>query len=218
MPGTDDITSLLQPRPDDPPFRQGVILAFDPATGSNQIDVGGATLFDIPLLNIGDTVNLVPGDVVVLMKYHSSWAIMGRVVVPGSSGFASASTAFERGTAFNSNFAVTTSFVTYASFSLAVPSWADRALVTAQAFANVASSPAVVFQVRTLIDGAPSAALNAYVAPGQIGNASMGQNREMVVTPGGSILIEGQLLTGSATAVNAFTAIHLIANAIYRKA
>lgn len=90
MTRSDDLTGLLLPPDPTTPFRQGVVVEYNSLTGRNKILVGGntvadgAVLEDLPILNIGDTVNLVPNDVVVLMKYLDSWAIMGRVITPGS--------------------------------------------------------------------------------------------------------------------------------------
>lgn len=89
---SDDLSPLLQKQQEDAPFRQGYMLYYDASTGQNQVEVNGAVLQDLPLLNIGDTINLVGentagsgnGSVVILMKMKSSWAIMGRVVIPGN--------------------------------------------------------------------------------------------------------------------------------------
>lgn len=215
---SDDLTNLLQPRPGEPPFRQGTIDSFDPSDGSNTVIVGGATLTNVPLLNIGDTVNLAAGDVVVLMKLRSAWAILGRVVVPNSEELNTSAVAFETGSDAASNFEVTTSFVTRASFLLPVPVWADRALVTAAVYGSVASNASVVYQVRTVIEGVSSAALSTQVAAGFTTANAMGQTRDFAVTPGSNVTVLGQILAGANVPANAFTAMQLIASGTFSKA
>lgn len=153
---SDDLTSLLQPRAGEPPFRQGTIITFDPSDGSNTVSVGGATLTNVPLLNIGDTVNISPGDVVVLMKLRSAWAILGRVIVPGGSSLSVGVVATETQSAFATNFAVTTSDVAVATTPLfTVPPWANKLDVTVSAYCSGRNSTALDgnFYVRAYAGG-----------------------------------------------------------------
>lgn len=219
MTSPDDLTGLFtsDDRDTDTPFRQGTIVTFNTLTGANTINVAGAILTDVPLLNIGDTVNLLPNDVVVLMKMKSAWAILGRVLVPNSAAISSSAIATEAHQSFASNFAVTTSFVTYTSFDITTPPWANRALVTVQAYANVASGTATTFQLRSLIGGVASSALNGYIVAGQIGSNSMGQALTFTATPSGVYTIEAQISAAIAVAINTFTAVLLVGTAIYSK-
>lgn len=68
-------------------FRQGTVIEFDTSTGKNTIDVGDAQLEDVPCLNVTDAVGMLPGMVVGLLTFQSSWWIMGRIAVPGTSDF-----------------------------------------------------------------------------------------------------------------------------------
>jgi hypothetical protein len=65
-------------------FRQGVVVAWDPDTAENQIQVGNTVIDNLPILNTSEASLLVPGDVVGILTSGSSWAIMGRLVIPGT--------------------------------------------------------------------------------------------------------------------------------------
>lgn len=126
-PGRADLTGLFAPPAGVESFRQGEVLTFDPADGSNTVRVGGAVLVDLPLLNIGDTINLAAGDAVVLLKYRSSWAILGRIMVPGGTGVQSAAVDFKTLSASNTNFAVPNSiYAVLCTGSVVVPIWANQ--------------------------------------------------------------------------------------------
>lgn len=71
-------------------YRQGVVVAWDPLTAENTINVGGALVDDVPVLNTNESLLLQPGDVVGLLTAGSSWCILGRLTVPGTAGAASA--------------------------------------------------------------------------------------------------------------------------------
>lgn len=88
----DDLVPLLAPRErgaaQPMSYRQGVIRHFDAATLSNVVEVGGATLTDLPLLGLAEAVTLKPGDTVALMSISSgggsTLGILGQYVTPGS--------------------------------------------------------------------------------------------------------------------------------------
>lgn len=65
-------------------FRQGVVVAWNPDTAENQIQVGNTVIDNLPILNTSEASLLVPGDVVGILTSGSSWAIMGRLVIPGT--------------------------------------------------------------------------------------------------------------------------------------
>lgn len=155
MTSPDDLTSLfVGSAGTDLPFRQGVVSAFDPTTGANTIDVGGASLTNLPLLNIGDTINLTTGDVVVLMKMKSAWAILGRVVVPGSSSINSSAVGFQGdGSQLSvTSFALTTSFQTFGTFTITCPLWANFVSIFATAQCSAVNSTAANDILRIICD------------------------------------------------------------------
>jgi hypothetical protein len=181
MTSPDDLTSLFTDPTDgtDLPFRQGVILSFDQSTGSNTVNVGGAILTDVPLLNIGDTINLVAGNIVVLMKMKSSWAILGRVITPGSASLTGyiVQTALAEGTSA-AGFATTTSLAAY-SISIptfVIPNWCNHVDVLCIASASVNNSTAA----KTVLTVAAQA--GASVGPEQYVNVPAGDYGTVTTT------------------------------------
>lgn len=69
-------------------YRQGTVLTWDPITAENTVDVGGTTLTDLPVLNSTDALLLTAGDVVGILVAGDgatkTYAILGRLVIPGS--------------------------------------------------------------------------------------------------------------------------------------
>jgi hypothetical protein len=65
-------------------FRQGSIVTWDPDTAENTVLVGETLLENLPILNTSEASLLQAGDVVGIMSSGSSWAIMGRLVIPGT--------------------------------------------------------------------------------------------------------------------------------------
>lgn len=88
---TDDLAPLFAP----PPaagvgYRQGVVVAWNPTTAENTIDVGGALIDNVPVLNTNESLLLAPGDVVGVLTAGQSWCILGRLTIPATPGAASA--------------------------------------------------------------------------------------------------------------------------------
>jgi hypothetical protein len=65
-------------------FRQGEVVAWDQETAVNVIRVGVELFENLPCLNTSEASLLVPGDVVGIMTAGSTWAVMGRLIIPGS--------------------------------------------------------------------------------------------------------------------------------------
>lgn len=222
-PGRADLTSLFAPPAGSEPFRQGEVLTFDEADGSNTVRVGGAVLTNLPLLNIGDTVNLAAGDAVVLLKYQSSWAILGRIMVPGGSGVQSAALEFKTLSAAANNFTVPNGgFVARCSGSVIVPTWANQC------------SCVVVGMIGALNNTVSQDVLNALVQirPGLFGSVPFmdvlantfvsitpSVAATFTVTPGETLTPELQVSTSVATwAANANNRASLSGTFIFRKA
>jgi hypothetical protein len=145
----DDLVPLFAPDPSAPPplnFRQGRVVAWNPDTGENTIDVGGAQLEDVSVLNTGEAIALKVGHIVGLITWGSSWFIIGRITVPGSPDFASASVAFGSAGAQAFNFVVPGPETVIASTALTVPQWADEALIHVTGNASVVNRAAAVRQ------------------------------------------------------------------------
>ncbi|MEV6366217.1 hypothetical protein AB0L86_04905 [Micromonospora musae] len=90
----DDLTPLLAAQPaTGTGFRQGVIRSWNAATAENTVEVDGVLLSDLPVLNTSEALLLAPGDVVGILTTGGaagSWAILGRLTVPGTAAAASA--------------------------------------------------------------------------------------------------------------------------------
>ena len=89
---SDDLTPLFAPKPEPSGvgYRQGVVREWNQATAENVIEVGGTALVNLPVLNTSDALLLAPGDVVGIITAGSSWAVLGRLTVPGTPAAASA--------------------------------------------------------------------------------------------------------------------------------
>lgn len=85
MARSDDLVPLVtrQP-PSGTGFRQGVVVSWDPDTAENVIDVGGSLMTNLPCLNTSEASLLAEGDVVGVMTFGATWAILGRFIYPGT--------------------------------------------------------------------------------------------------------------------------------------
>ena len=88
-------TAVRRPRTEAPSqdvrYRQGTVIAFNPVTLENTVDVGGTAMVNLQVLGVADAAALRPGAVVGLVAVESSrgittYAILGRLVTPGSPG------------------------------------------------------------------------------------------------------------------------------------
>jgi hypothetical protein len=225
--GGDDLTGLLRPPPDpDSGFRQGTVVAFDPATGANTISVAGGVLTDVPLLNIGDTVNLAVGDVVVLMRLRSSWCVLGKVLTVGSTKFAADAVAFGSIGLSNPNFGLTTTHTPKVSGTVTAPAWANSALILAVADASVANTSAAADFVNmcVTIDGVSGGTPYAAVAPAasghptKYGHVAASAVRQTPVTGGATYTISADVWSTVGTwAAATANIVNLNATAIFRK-
>ncbi|MCM4080404.1 hypothetical protein [Paractinoplanes hotanensis] len=63
-------------------YRKGVVIAWDGVTFANTVQVGSTVLTNLPVLNLADSADIVPGDSVGILTFGSSWAVLGRFTVP----------------------------------------------------------------------------------------------------------------------------------------
>ncbi|SCL21505.1 hypothetical protein [Micromonospora inyonensis] len=91
---SDDLVPLLVPQPTaGVQLRQGIVRAWDPTTAQSTVEVDGVNVTDLPVLNTTEVLVLAPGDTVAILttgQAASSWAILGRLTIPGSPAAASA--------------------------------------------------------------------------------------------------------------------------------
>ena len=91
---SDDLAPLF-PRPPAAGvgYRQGIVRAWNPANATNVVEVDGIEVQNLPVLNTSEALLLQPGDVVGILtigQSASSWAILGRLTIPGTPQAASA--------------------------------------------------------------------------------------------------------------------------------
>lgn len=65
-------------------FHQGVISAWNSITGENTINVAGGTVTNIPVMSTADSIMLAVGDVVGMLRFKSTYFILGRIGPPGA--------------------------------------------------------------------------------------------------------------------------------------
>lgn len=84
----EDLAKLLAPAPTPASgVRQAILTDWDPQTGANTVNLGGALLTNLPTLS-ASTLVLAAGDTVLLTKYNSTYYITGRVAPAGSGALA----------------------------------------------------------------------------------------------------------------------------------
>lgn len=126
-----DLSPLFTPAGPGVRFGQGLITAWDAATGQNTIEWSGGTLTDVPILNTGEAIALRAGHVVGMLGQGLTWFILGRVTPPNDPSFAGASLSFSAKNGQATNFALATTLATKSSCTLDVPAWADEVAIIA---------------------------------------------------------------------------------------
>lgn len=228
MSRADDLAPLLAPPPEPAfGFRQGTILSFDQSNGANTVNVAGTVLTNVPIISGSESLEFSPGDVVVLLRFASSWAILGRVVIPGGAAFATSALATSGIGIVASNFALSTSPTAIASDTFVVPPWSNLALVTAIVSAHVEhpnASATEFVRCRATIDGSPGGDVSCAVAPaaaghpGKYGTLAASAIRGTAVTPGGSFTVTGDVwAVNGAWAARAGNRCNLDAIAIFQR-
>lgn len=191
---SDDLAPLFDQGKPGVRFGQGLITAWDPATGTNTIEWAGGTLTDVPVLNTGEAIALKAGHVVGMLGQGMSWFIIGRITPPNDPNFAGASLSFAAQTAQATSFALSTSLAVKASLTLPVPAWADEAAVIAIGTCTLVNPrPAADFaSCAVFIDGVTGPgvqggyAINAAADNGDVQPLAASSTR--VFVPGGSTI------------------------------
>ncbi len=219
MSRADDLSSVLaEMRPGVPPLavRQGTIVSFSLFTGLSQVNIGGAVFDNVPLLSPAGMVFFKTGDPVLLLRFGSSWTILGRTVSVGGS-ISAIGRFFEvSGTysgATGSGYALTTSYVTQATLAISVPIWAEVATITATlaSQARNTSGAADLTQARILFPDGNTVAMTGTSTPtgaaaalSNFSSQTVNGHYQMAVTPGGTLTLEGQVKAfGASWAANA---------------
>lgn len=67
-------------------YHQGYVIAWDSAAQTNQVKVLGRVFDDLPVLTSAGMISIAPGSTVAILKYKTSYFIIGRIVAQ-STGF-----------------------------------------------------------------------------------------------------------------------------------
>ncbi|MBF8189128.1 hypothetical protein ITP53_26030 [Nonomuraea sp. K274] len=138
----DDLAPLFKAVGDkaDIGFHQGRVMAWNQATSMNTISMAGGVLTDVPVLNGTEPLLLKEGDVVGMLRFKTSYFVLGRIVIPGQS---------EVGTLPGVNQGVGITEIMFdlridpapvATAVFQVPVWANQALVMCTANATIFNS------------------------------------------------------------------------------
>lgn len=211
----DDLTDLLTPQPDDGfGFRQGRLLTYTPSTGANTVLVGGGVLTNLPVVIEGGPANLQGddtlgpglGNVVVIMKYKSAWAILGRVLSPGNADVIDSGLVTQSGRLQNQSFVATTTGTAVINLTTLVPTWANKLVMQSSFQVSIQGTGGGAGQIAVNIqtDGpsstlavAPSTGVsgqnlaNVSYATGTISSITINDAVNVPVTPGSLVTVRG---------------------------
>lgn len=201
----DDITGLLQKGPDPTSFRQGRLLTFSATTGANTVLVQGGTLTNLPLLIEGGAFNLQGddalgagnGNVVILMRMRSSWAILGRVLTQGDPNIINSADITQGLRLSTTNFPIPTVTAAPITITSLVPSWANKAVVQSGWTTSAFSSVATQYQSEILTLGSsPAFGVSSTfpvsnIAAGTVVTQTVVDSVPVAVNPGSTLTIQG---------------------------
>lgn len=162
-------------------FRQGQIVAWDEATGTNTVNLGGVMLADLPALNLGEFTILQPGDIVALLRYKTSYFILGRLILPRNPDRNRSSVDFGAAGLTQTGFSLNVAGNIRASQTIPVPSWADEAIVHLNVDLSFFNSRAGDYYVYLAgsIDGSSGGEIFDMCAPNRWGSVSASAIRTM---------------------------------------
>lgn len=87
IPDSADIVPFIESPASPVSYRQGVIVEWNPVAGTNRIAVGGGIFDNLAVITDSNLIGLKAGDIVALLKYNHSYAILGRIhqgISPGT--------------------------------------------------------------------------------------------------------------------------------------
>lgn len=217
-----DLAPLLQQQKTNLGMRQGTIYSFNTTTGENWVKAGGSYLQDLPILNSADAVTYAAGDIVALLRYKSTYFILGRIIAPGGSTFAASAVEFGSGAGYRAgDFAVTPNDKAVLTDTIDVPAWANLALVTNIVTMTVNQVGGSSYDIATVTAGAggyTGAAMYSTVEPDDIAQVTATYHAIISVDGGSSIDVEARVHSGSANwSVSPWNVANLDATALFRR-
>ena len=86
MANSDDLVPLLESEDSNLGYRQGTVVSWNPNTNANQIRIGNTVIPNIPVITMTDLVAIEPGDSVAVIRFNSTYGIIGRIAEVGTLG------------------------------------------------------------------------------------------------------------------------------------
>lgn len=180
-------------------FRMGVIVAFNPSTGTNQVRVAGQVLNNLAMLVSGSETAFQVGQNVGIMVVGSEMFIVGRIAVPGAPSYASTTSAFKTGSTLVTAFSTSPTLTAYASVSLQVPPWATRAAVIGTSWGAINNTGGNLDNLQAFVF-IPGMAFGANPQQAVVSTYWQGLNytnaQSVSVTPGGTLTCNLSMATG----------------------
>lgn len=221
----DDLAPLLfPPVRGDFGFHQGKVVTWDQSTGENTILVAGATLVDVPILNGTEVPLLEPDHIVGMLRFKSSYFILGRIIIPNTPDIGALPGMLVGSGQAEAAFSLSTVSQSLASSLITVPPWANQALVMCTANAvvkNTGNANGFVTIAAEINDG-QSGQMFTYVNVGQFEHVSaasqflFGVGSDLPL--GADILIAAEIIATNTWAADASNYITAQAIAMFRKA
>lgn len=170
---SDDLAPLFagQDKPD-VGFHQGRVMSWNLGSSENTISMAGAVLSNVPVLNGTEPLLLKEGDVVGMLRFKTSYFVLGRIIVPGQTELGSLPGLQQGVGATETSFSLSSDSVNVASAVFQVPEWANQALVMCNAHAtvnNVEATPRFVYLAAT-VSGGYGGEMYTDIAAGGYGN------------------------------------------------
>lgn len=134
-----DIAPLLAPSKgkSDIGFHQGRVISWNQSTSENVISMAGAVLTNVPVLNGTEPLTLKEGDIVGMLRFKTSYFVLGRIVIPGQSDVGTLPGLQQGVGATETSFSLGVEKSNAAEAVFNVPEWANQALVLCTANATI---------------------------------------------------------------------------------
>lgn len=220
---SDDLSSLFGPARPGPAlaasYRQGVIVSFNTVDGTNTVSVSGTVLANVPMLLTGAEVQYSAGDRVVLMVLGNTYLMIGKVAVPGSATYASATVSQSSVRNVVSNYAVAATPTIINTVTQTVPPWANHALFMGSFWGSAANTGAgdQDLEIAMALNGDIGATLWSFCRAGFPNGGTVGHFVNMAVTPGSTVTHTGSLWCTAAMTASVFNNCELNVAAIFSK-
>lgn len=201
-------------------FHQGMIVEWNVLTGENVVSTQGILVPNVYMLNIGDTTNLAPNDVVLLFRLRTQYFILGRIIAPNSDLFASASVSFTSANSNGGGYALTSTMTAVHTQNLTVPLWANTGLFFTTGHFNCQNDTGTndFLYGRMDIGGFVGAEnVSRVVANTTGGYVAASKSQLISVTPGGTVPITAYSGTNVVSyGASAFNSVSVSTMVVYR--